>query len=116
MPESWLPPDPAVSTVSRGMNWANRTVFTGDNLDVLRGMDSGTGAGGASSSRVSASLNPLPRFLTPCVAGEGYHPTCDGGERYRCHSANAYCRSSERNPYATTSGSDSRCRSGRQGA
>ena len=42
MPESWLPPDPAVSTVSRGMNWANRTVFTGDNLDVLRGMDSGT--------------------------------------------------------------------------
>ena len=24
------------------MNWANRTVFTGDNLDVLRGMDSGT--------------------------------------------------------------------------
>ena len=21
------------------MNWANRTVFTGDNLDVLRGMD-----------------------------------------------------------------------------
>ena len=35
-------PDPAVSTVSRGMNWANRTVFTGDNLDVLRGMDSAT--------------------------------------------------------------------------
>lgn len=25
----------------RGMNWANRTVFAGDNLDVLRGMDSG---------------------------------------------------------------------------
>ena len=24
------------------MNWANRTVFTGDNLDVLRGMDSGS--------------------------------------------------------------------------
>ena len=24
------------------MNWANRTVFTGDNLDVLRGMDSAT--------------------------------------------------------------------------
>ena len=24
------------------MNWANRTVFTGDNLDVLRGMDSET--------------------------------------------------------------------------
>ena len=23
-------------------NWANRTVFTGDNLDVLRGMDSET--------------------------------------------------------------------------
>ena len=24
------------------MNWANRTVFTGDNLDVLQGMDSGS--------------------------------------------------------------------------
>ena len=27
-------------TRQRGMNWANRTVFTGDNLDVMRGMNS----------------------------------------------------------------------------
>ena len=37
-----LSPDPGRQYRSRGMNWANRTVFTGDNLDVLRGMDSAT--------------------------------------------------------------------------
>ena len=37
-----LSPDPGRQYRSRGMNLANRTVFTGDNLDVLRGMDSGT--------------------------------------------------------------------------